>query len=58
MAKINDTIGSTPLEVFVPAAGDNPADPQDAARNTFFEQAQELHTLHGDHPETDALPRR
>lgn len=42
MAKISDTIGSTPLEVFVPAAGDNPADPQDAARDAFFEQAQEL----------------
>lgn len=42
MAKTKDTIGSTPLEVFVPAAGENPADPGDAARNTFFEEAQEL----------------
>ncbi|MDO4897839.1 MAG: arsenic metallochaperone ArsD family protein [Rothia sp. (in: high G+C Gram-positive bacteria)] len=42
MAKAKDSIGSTPLEVFVPAAGVNPADPQDAARNRFFDEAQAL----------------
>lgn len=43
MARIpRDSIGSTPLEVFIPAPGANPADPQDAQRQAFLEEAQQL----------------
>lgn len=43
MARIaKDTIGSTALEVFIPAPGQNPDDPGDTARQEFLRQAQEL----------------
>ena len=37
-----DTLGSTPLEVFIPAAGENPDDPGDTQRDAFLTAAQEL----------------
>lgn len=37
-----DTIGSTSLEVFIPAPGQNPDDPADTARQDFLSQAQQL----------------
>ncbi|MGV3016261.1 arsenic metallochaperone ArsD family protein [Rothia sp. 88186D007BW] len=37
-----DTLGSTPLEVFIPAAGENPDDPGDTQREIFLAAAQEL----------------
>lgn len=43
MARIaQDTIGTTALEVFIPAPGQNPDDPGDTARQDFLRQAQEL----------------
>lgn len=43
MARIaKDTIGTTALEVFIPAPGQNPDDPGDTARQDFLRQAQEL----------------
>lgn len=43
MARIaKDTIGTTALEVFIPAPGQNPDDPGDSARQDFLRQAQEL----------------
>lgn len=37
-----NTIGTTPLEVFIPGPGQNPEDPQDAARTAFLDEAQQL----------------
>lgn len=43
MARIaHNTIGTTALEVFIPAPGQNPDDPGDTARHDFLCQAQEL----------------
>lgn len=40
--KTRDSIGETPLEVFIPAPGENPEDPGDVERTAFLEAAQEL----------------
>lgn len=37
-----DSIGDTPLEVFIPAPGHNPDDPNDAERDIFLQEAQQL----------------